>query len=82
MGNQMLNWRIVQEKHTSTYNFLKWASEKYGLNFDYEHAKAGVPVDLIKLVDEFYDVDRTLLEAERAAVIAGLNKSGNGTVPD
>jgi len=82
MGNQMLNWRAVQEKHASVLNFLEWAEEKYGLAFDWQSAEDGTPLQIKSLVDKFYDVDRQVLDDERKALLASLNKDGDGTAPD
>lgn len=62
------HWDEVRYRHIAVTEFIAWLEAEYSLSFDFERAKSGTPLEIKRLVDEFFEVDRGQLEAERDAL--------------
>lgn len=63
------HWAQVHPQYTLIEEFLTWAHDRYRLDFDFEHARYGTPLDVCKILDKFFKVDRKQLEEERRALL-------------
>lgn len=70
MNREMIDhWGAVAEKHAAVMECLAWLQEKYDIRLDWDFAPEGTPLDLNLLVDQFFEVDRGLLERERRELL-------------
>ena len=72
-GAALSHWDAVCHGHEAVTSFLEWLYDRYWIELDYEHSKPGTPLDLRKLIDEFFEVDRRALEEDRRALLDAIN---------
>ena len=67
--SMLTKWSEVASEHAAVQAFLEWAFNEHGLDFDFERAKAGTPLDIRRLIDQFFEIDRTQLDRERRELL-------------
>lgn len=63
------HWEEVSDKHTAALEFIDWLQSEYGVSLDFDCARKGTPLDLRRLADEHFEVDRVGLERERRELL-------------
>lgn len=66
----------VADRYEATESFLDWMTTEYGIRLDYDFCDKDkpAPLDVKKLLDEFFNIDRRQLEAERRQLLRGVNE--------
>lgn len=76
--DQIENWAQVRDKHTAVLEFVSWLEGHYGIRLDYDGVspERPAPLQISKLVDEFFEVDQARLEQERRQLLDEIRKDG------
>ena len=63
------HWARVGDRVVAVGEFLEWLQTKYGVVLDWTYASEGTPLDIGKLIDEYFDVDRAKLDRQRRKLL-------------
>jgi len=76
--NQLEHWRSVHGKYIAVMEFLFWIESEYGIRLDYDGVspEKPAPLELSKLLDEFFEVDQARLDRERRELLDEIRKDG------
>lgn len=66
--SQIQHWSRISGHHADVLGFIEYL-ERFGIKLDFDYAKKGTPIDLTKLVDMYFEVDRAQLEKERRELL-------------
>lgn len=64
-GFHMQHWAMVQKAWNGASDFISWMFTTYGIDLDWDHANPGTPLELRRLLNEFFEVDEVALDNER-----------------
>lgn len=74
---EILNrWAENRHHHGVIIEFLNWVESKHSIRLEYDPYSTNnpAPLDRQKLVDEFFEIDREQLEAERRETLRELRR--------
>lgn len=53
------------KRRQAAFDFVAWLQDKYGVQLDWSYATPGTPLDINKLLDEYFEIDRVHLDKLR-----------------
>ena len=74
MRNHLAHWAEIGDSWEAISGFLDHIAQKYDLHLDFDRAKRGTPLEVRKLIDEYLDVNRPLLDKARRDVLDSIRE--------
>ncbi len=76
--NHLEHWRSVHGKYIAVTEFLSWLESEYRIRLDYDdvNPEKPAPLELSKLLDEFFEVDQAGLERVRRELLEEIRREG------